>query len=159
MQVKQQQAEKRNLEKQVRTLAGLESGLTAETIYDLQSIRITGYTNFYDKDGDGRREKLIVYIQPIDAQGDIIKAAGAVEVGLWDLGQTADQALLGRWTVEAEKLKKLWFATFITINYRLTFDISPDIADIDRPLTVKVTFTDYLSGKVFTEQKVIEPQQ
>ncbi len=159
MQVKQQQAEKRNLEKQVRTLAGLESGLTAETIYDLQSIRITGYTNFYDKDGDGRSEKLIVYIQPIDAQGDIIKTAGAVEVQLWDLQQTADRALLGHWTVEAEKLKKLWFATFITINYRLTFDISPDIADVDTPLTVKVTFTDYLSGKVFTEQKVIEPQQ
>ncbi|HUV41146.1 MAG TPA: hypothetical protein VMW23_05110 [Sedimentisphaerales bacterium] len=157
VQVKQAQADNQNLQNQLRTLAGLEGGLTAETIYNLQSIKITGYTGFYDKDGDGRREKLLVYIQPIDAEGDIIKAAGAVEVGLWNLNAAAENALLGRWTVQPQELKEMWFATFITINYRLMFDVSPDIADIDTPLTVKVAFTDYLSGKVFTGQKVIEP--
>ncbi|GAI66166.1 unnamed protein product, partial [marine sediment metagenome] len=31
------------------------------------------------------------------------------------------------------------------------------IDEFEEPLTVKVTFTDYLAGKVFTEQKVIKP--
>ncbi|GAH67953.1 unnamed protein product, partial [marine sediment metagenome] len=56
------------------------------------------------------------------------------------------------------ELKKLWFATLITINYRLTFDVADKITGDEEALTVKVTFTDYLTGKVFTEQKVIKPR-
>jgi len=82
--------------------------------------------------------------------------AGAVDVQLWDLNKTDSEALLDEWRVEPEELKKLWFATMITINYRLTFDVADKIESMEEPLTVKVTFTDYLTGKVFKEQKVIK---
>ena len=45
----------------------------------------------------------------------------------------------------------------VKVNYRLTFDITDKVTSFDEPLTVKVTFTDYLSGKVFKKQKVINP--
>ncbi len=142
---------------QIQVLSGLSPQVRLENLYDLQKIKVTRYTNLYDKDDDGKYEKLIVYIQPLDAEGDIIKAAGAVDVELWDLSKPADKSLLGKWSVGPGQLKTMWFATFITINYRLVFDVSEIIDKFDRPLTVKVTFTDYLSGRVFTEQKVIKP--
>ena len=158
-QIERFENENKQLKQQIQVLSGLPEQVKAENLYRLQKIQITQYTNLYDKDKDGQYEKLIVYIQPIDEEGDIVKASGAVDVQLWDLNSAqANQALLGQWYVTPGRLKKLWFATLITINYRLTFDVADKIDNFDEPLTVKVTFTDYLSGRVFKEQKVIEPQ-
>jgi len=156
-QLEQTRAENKQLKKQMHVLSGLPGQVKGENLYRLGKIVIGGYTGFFDKDKDGEKEKLIVYIQPIDEEGDIVKATGAVDVQLWDLNKEEGQALLGQWHVKPGELKKLWFATLITINYRLTFDIADKVKSFDEPLTVKVTFTDYLSGKVFKEQEVIEP--
>jgi len=156
-QLEQTRVENKQLKKQMHVLSGLPEQVKGENLYRLGKIVIGGYTGFFDKDKDGEKEKLIVYIQPIDEEGDIIKAGGTVDVQLWDLNKEEGQALLGQWHVESGKLKKLWFATLITINYRLTFDIADKVKSFDEPLTVKVTFTDYLSGKVFKEQKLIKP--
>ena len=156
-QLEQTRVENKQLKKQMHVLSGLPEQVKGENLYRLGKIVIGGYTGFFDKDKDGEKEKLIVYIQPIDEEGDIIKAGGTVDVQLWDLNKEEGQALLGQWHVESGKLKKLWFATLITINYRLTFDIADKVKSFDEPLTVKLTFTDYLSGKVFKEQKVIKP--
>ena len=80
-----------------------------------------------------------------------------MNVELWELNKDAAQALLGRWRVEPAELKKLWSATMLTINYRLSFDVADKIDRFEEPLIVKVTFTDYLTGKVFKEQKIIKP--
>jgi len=144
------------LEKQVKTLEELGPKVRAEGLYKLEAVRINRYTGLFDKDEDGKREKLIVYVQPVDSTGDMIKAAGEVDVQLWDLNREAGEALLGEWHVSAEELKELWFDTLLNRNYRLTFDIDEKNAEYERPLTVKVNFTDYLSGKTFSEQRTIE---
>ena len=157
-QIEQLESENEQLQKQIQILSSLPEDARSENVYELQRVKISRYTDLYDKDKDGKKEKLIVYIQPIDTDGDIIKATGTVNVQLWDLNRAEGQALLAQWRVEPEQLKKLWFATLLTINYRLTFDIADKVDNFDEPLTVKVTFTDYLSGKVFKEQKVIKPR-
>jgi hypothetical protein len=156
-QIVQSKAETEQLKNQVRVLSELPSEVRLENLYDLQKITITRYTNIYDKDEDGKKEELIVYIQPIDEQDDIVKATGTVDVELWDLNREQSHALLGRWNVPPDQLKKLWCATLITINYRLPFDVSDKITGKEKELVVKVTFTDYPSGKVFQEQKIIRP--
>ncbi|MHC4890219.1 MAG: hypothetical protein ACYTEO_12240 [Planctomycetota bacterium] len=155
-QIEKAKLENKDLKKQIQVLSGLPSGVKPESLYRLQSIKITKYTDFYDKDKDGKKEKLIVYIQPIDEDGDIIKAVGAVDVRLQDPNSPqANQPPLGQWHVEPTALTKLWFAGFITVNYKLTFDVSDKINEYEEPLTVNVTFTDYLTGKVFKEEKII----
>ena len=152
----QSESENEQSKEHILFLTGLPPEARLEYIDRLQRIKIGGYTNLYDK--DGRKEKLVVYVQPFDYDGDIIKAAGAVDVRLWDLNKNNGQALLGQWHIEPNELKKLWFTKFITVSYRLTFDVADKIDEYEEPLTVKVTFTDYLTGKVFTEQKVIKPR-
>jgi hypothetical protein len=153
----QLKAENEQLDKQVQTLSGLPEDKRGENLYPLEGVKIGRYTDLYDKDGNGSKEKLIVYVQPIDQQGDVVKTAGAVDVQLWNLNNQADKALLSQWRVEQEELKKVWFATLITINYRLTFDVAGIVESFEEPLTVKITFTDHLSGKMFEAQKVIKP--
>lgn len=157
-QIEQSKSENEQLEKQVKTLSELPADVRLEDLYNLKKIKITRYTNLYDKDKDGKKEKLIIYIQPIDEQGDIVKATGAADVELWYLNKEEGQAKLGTWHVTPEELKSLWYATFITINYRLPFDVTGIISGDEKELVVKVTFTDYISGKVFQEQKIIKPR-
>jgi len=157
-QLEKSTAENEQLRKQIHTLSGLPEQLKGENLYSVQNIEIGKYTGFFDKDKDGRKEKLIVYIEPIDEQGDVIKAAADIEVELWDLNKTDGGALLAKWPpVKPDELKNLWFASMLKVNYRLTFDITDKVESFDEPLTVTVTFTDYLSGKVFKKQKVINP--
>jgi outer membrane murein-binding lipoprotein Lpp len=157
-QLKQSESEIEQLKSQVKTLSELPADVRLEDLYNLQKIKITRYTNIYDENKDGKKETLLVYIQPIDEQGDIVKATGAVDVELWYLDKAEGQAKLGAWHVSPDQLKKMWYATFITINYRLSFDVTGEISGDEKELVVKVTFTDYLSGKVFQEQKVIKPR-
>ena len=157
-QLEKSKVENEQLQKQIHTLSGLPEQLKGENLYSIQNVEIGKYTGLFDKDKDGKKEKLIVYIEPIDEQGDIIKATADVEVELWDLSKTDGGALLAKWPpVKPYELKNLWFSSMLKINYRLTFDITDKVKSFDEPLTVKVTFTDYLSGKVFKKQKVITP--
>jgi len=156
-QIEQSRTENEQLKEQIHVLSGLPEGVKPENIYSVHGIKITRYTNFYDKDKDGKKEMLIVYIQPIDQEGDIIKAAGDVDVQLLDLNKADGPVRLGQWHVTAEQLRGLWFKTLLTVNYRLTFDVAGKVENFKEPLTVTVTFTDYLTGKVFKEQRVITP--
>ena len=159
-QLEQSKSQNQQLKKQVQVISGLPED-KFESLYELKKIKLTRYTNLYDKDDDGRKEKLIVYIQPIDTENNKIKAGGTVDVQLWDLNKNGDEALLGEWHVGPDELKILWFDTFLFINYRLAFDVADIVESFDSAadgLTVKVTFTDYLSGKVFKEQKVTNPR-
>lgn len=154
-QIEQYKTEEQQLKERVDVLTGLS--VDQRKLYSIQRIKIGRFTDLYDKDEDGKKEKLIVYIQPIDQKGDIVKAAGSVEVQLWDLNEQANQALLGQWNVNSDQLQKQWLTTLLSSNYRLMFDIADKVEDFSKPLTVKVSFTHYLTGKVFEEQKVIEP--
>ena len=161
-QIEQSDAQNKQLKEQVEVLAGLPKEAKLENLRSLATIKIGRYSGFYDKDKDGKAEKLIVYVQPLDEQGDKIKAAGDVDVQLWDLSKSESGALLGQWHVAPGELKKLWFDTLLTVNYRLAFDLPASIdpsALAGDSLTVKVTFTDYLTGRKLTEQKAIKTQK
>jgi hypothetical protein len=152
-QLQKAETEKKQLSEQVQVLIDIRPEVKPEDLYVLQKVKIHRYSGFYDKDKDGKKEKLIVYVQPMDRHGDLIKAPGAVDVQLehWD-GKS-----LGRWHVDASELKTLWFSTLIKGNYRLMFDIADKVDDFTEPSTVKVTFTDYLTGRVFKQQRAIKP--
>ena len=156
-QMEQTKAENEQLKKQNKVLAALPDNVKGENIPGIHEVQITKLTNLYDKDKDGKKELLIVYIQPIDPDGDVFKAPGEVEVELWDLEKTPGEAKLGEWQIKPNDLRKLWFDTVMGTNYRLTFDIGEKAIDPAEPLTVKVAFTDYRTGKVFKEQKLIKP--
>jgi hypothetical protein len=134
----------------------LPAGAGVASLYRLREIKVSRYTGFYDKDGNGTLEKLIVYVEPVDMAGDVVKAAGAVDVQLWDLSKDPNQALLASWHVGPEDLFKTWLTTLLTVNYRLAFDRPAGLAE-DRSLTVKVAFTDGLTGQVLTQQRAIPP--
>lgn len=155
----QAETEIKQLQDRIEVLADLPKDVKGENIYKLSEVRLAKHTGFYDKDDDGVKESLIVYIEPVDAHGDIIKATGSIGVELWNLENPNGQAKLGHWEVRPEELAESWFNTLMRTNFRLTFDVSQAVSDFSDPLTVKLTFIDHLSGNAFKQQHVIEPAE
>jgi hypothetical protein len=159
-QFEQIKAENDRLKKQAESLSNLPPDKRADAIYHIKAVKIGRFTNFYDDDktmGAAGKKKLVVYVEPIDETGDAVKAGGTIEVQLWDLNKKESEARLAQWQVEPNEIKKLWLGGMFSSGYRLSFDVAGIVDKFDRPLTVKVNFTDYLSGMTFTEQFVIRP--
>ena len=156
--LEQAQADKAQLLRQIEALSVLGPDRPLDP-YRLSEVRITRYTDFYDKNSDGQREKLIVYVQPIDTAGDVVKAAGTVDVQLWNLNAPSDEALLGQWRIEPNELHASWFQALIASSYRLVFDKPESLDVLTEPLTVKATFTNYLTGEIFHAQRTIDPNE
>lgn len=157
LEVERLESENEDLTEQVENLSVLGPEARLEAMPLLKSITLGQRTGLFDKDKNGTKEKLIVYVRPLDETGDPIKAPGKMQVQLWDLNVEANEALLNQWDVEPDQLKMLWAPTMMTNYYRLTFDVAELISDDQQELTVKVEFTDYITGKILRDQKVIEP--
>ena len=157
MQVQALESENTQLTEQVNTLSTLDAKARLEALDTLEKVRIGKRTGFYDKDDNGTKETLVVYLEPLDSAQDYTKAVGKVNIQLWDLNTAEDKAKQAEWTVEPNDLQKTWGGTIFAGYYRikLPLKITPDQ---QREYTVKVTFTDYLTGKVLTDQKVLSLQ-
>ena len=161
-QLEQTKMENDRLKKQAESLSKLPGDKRTDAVYHLKSIKIDRFTNFYDKDkttGATGGKNLVVYVEPIDETGDAIKAAGAIDVQLWDLNKKESEARLAQWQLEPNEIKTLWLGGMFSSGYRLSFDAAGIVDKLDKPLTIKVNFTDYLSGETFTEQFIIRPPQ
>ena len=148
-------AEIEQLKKQLEGLMGIDKQARIEAISTITSIEVTSRSNLYDKNNDKKKEKLVVYLRPIDDMGDVIKAAGAVEIQLWNLSAEPNEALLKSWKIEPKELRKTWSGSLLTSYYKLQFDVNDIPGGKEKDLTLKVQFTDYLTGKVLKAQRVI----
>ncbi|RKY06687.1 MAG: hypothetical protein DRP65_11460 [Planctomycetota bacterium] len=156
-QVEELQSENKELTGRIGQLAALTDETKLEALPELERIELGRRTGLYDKDGDGRKDKLVVYISPYDTTADTIKAPGSVKISLWDLNAGSEGAQLGEWQIAGTELKGAWAGTFLTNYYRLTLDAGQYLTGDEGELTLNVTFTDYIGGKVLTAQKVIKP--
>ena len=120
-----------------------------------ETLVIGRHTGLYDKGTSGKPDSLVVYVEPRDAKQDTIKAAGNMQVELWNLAAAPEQAKLATWEIGPEELKGLWGRGLLGAYYRLTFPLEGVLKGNEKDLTVKVEFTDYLTGKTLTGQKVI----
>jgi hypothetical protein len=119
------------------TTAGLELG------------KLTGgYENDAARPGD---DAIRVQAVPIDAEGDPIKASGAFLIEAFDL--SGDAKLLGRWEFDVSQARRQWHGAGILYCYLFTLPLSQPPASPQ--ITLKVTFTDELTGRQFTQQRPI----
>jgi outer membrane murein-binding lipoprotein Lpp len=125
---------------------------TLFTAHGLRFGRLTGGADLDPKQpGD---DGLKIYVVPTDGQGQPIKAAGSFVVEAFDLAK-GDNARVGHWEFPLDQAAKNWFGQAMLYTYVL-----PAPWQQQRPehseLTIRVTFTDALTGRSFTEQKVVK---
>lgn len=149
-------AENEQLKKQIETLMGIDRPARIEAVSTASSIELTDRCGIYDKDDNGSKEILVIYMRVIDDMGDCVKAPGAVKIELWNLNAKPQEARLKTWQIEPAELKNNWSGSLLTSYYKLKLDISSLLPEQTDELTVKAEFTDYLTGKILRAQQVVK---
>jgi hypothetical protein len=97
-------------------------------------------------------DRLKIYVAPIDAYGDVIKAAGSFRVQAFDLAATGEQAI-GDWKFPLADAEKNWYGKFLLYNYVLECPWQKPPRHSE--LTIKVTFIDALTRRQLEAQIVV----
>ncbi len=123
-----------------------------EKLFQVARIGLGRHTGGIDLNAIDGDDGIRVYLRPIDQHGSIIKAAGEVTIRLFDLSADPNQNLVGQRTISAEDTSKYWAGGLM--NYQFTFDCPWQAQPTNDEITVQVRFADYLTGKIFTAQKL-----
>jgi hypothetical protein len=122
------------------------------TVHGLSLGRLTGgLDEDPHKPGD---EGIKVYAAPTDDQGEPLKAAGSFTIEAFDLAN-AQSPLLGKWTFDTAAARAAWNGAMFSYQYILKCPWPQTGPPAHEELTLKVTFTDELTGRQFDTQKVI----
>lgn len=138
---------------QIQTLESL-GPKRLDRLYKVARIEITRYSGGINLAGGVGDQGVRVYIQPIDQQGDVLKSAGTFKIQTFDLAQPPEQSLLSECEYPPEEAAKHWYGGFVTYQYQ--FDCLWNSPPRHANLTLRVSFTDYLTGQTFSAEKAIK---
>jgi hypothetical protein len=124
------------------------------TTHGLALGRLTGGADLdRDKPGD---EGLKIQATPTDDNGEAFKAAGSFIVEAFDLA-TPNAPLVGKWTFDTKAARDAWVGSVLIHAYMLICPWQQQQGPPKHPdITLKVTFHDELTGREFTQQKLIK---
>jgi len=122
-------------------------------LYYPTSLKLGQYTGGADLDGQPGDDGIKVFLRPIDANGDTIKAAGSVTIQLYDLALGSDKTLIGEYKWSVEELAKVFSGGFIAYHYTLTCSWKNGSPKHDQ-ITMRLEFVDYITGKTLSTQKL-----
>ncbi len=132
------------LQSQRGTLATLPED-RLEKLYTVHGIRISGHSAEHDG-------TLKIYVVPFDEQNEKLKAGGTFTVQAYDL-QSAGHPMVGEWHLDNAATRDAWYGGLLGYTYVLNCPLQELVTHAE--LTVRVSFTDELTQREFSEQKVI----
>jgi hypothetical protein len=123
-----------------------------DKLFTTAEISLGKLAGGYDADPNTPGDEAIrVQATPKDASGQQLKAAGSFVIEAFDL--TGDGRLLGRWNYDVDQSKAAWRGD--ALLYAYVFTIPLEQRPSTPQITLKVTFTDELTGRQFTAQRSI----
>ena len=133
------------------TITGLKGATTVSTLSENRLDELfTTHGLKFGKITGADEQGLKISVCPTDDQGQTLKAAGSFEVDAFDLSKAHDNRL-GHWTFDVQQSRDAWLGQAMMYAYVLKcpWQHKPEHADV----TVRVVFTDALTGRVFTDQR------
>ncbi len=141
------------LQRELAQARGL-SEADLEHIFYPARIEILTLTGGEDYDGQPGDDGVTVLLRPIDRDGDAVKVAGDVEIKLYDLAEPSGRELLGEYHFTADEVGRYWFGKLATYHYVFKCPWQAGRVPAHAEITVRVTFTDYLTRRVLSAQRV-----
>jgi len=105
----------------------------------------------YNDDGQPGDDGVVVYLKPVDRDGDTLKVVGDIRIELYDLASPPGENRIGVYEVRADDVHQLWYGKFLTYHYtvKCPWQSGPPR---HRELTIRAMFVDYLTQRVITAQ-------
>jgi hypothetical protein len=124
------------------------------TAHGIDISRLSAGADLHHK---GHRQTGIrLYVAPIDDMGNPLQATGTFDVDAYDLELPKDPHI-GHWVITPLQCKEDWVLAFLRAAYFM-FDLPYQRLPQHPKITIHVKFTDELTGRIFTAQRVVEVQ-
>ncbi|MCC6240283.1 MAG: hypothetical protein IT448_08305 [Phycisphaerales bacterium] len=121
-----------------------------EKLFTVHGIALSRLCGGSDTDSDhGGDEALRVVFTPQDQFQQNLKAAGSVQIELFDLSLQGDQRI-GRWEFSTTDAMNRWIDSGLISAY--AFELPWQQAPAHTQLTLKISFVDELTGRTFSAQ-------
>ncbi len=121
-------------------------------------IELERLSGGYDDDGKPGDDGIVLYVQPIDRNGDVIKAAGSLTVTLLDLANPPEQYLLGEYRFDVKTTRGLWYGRLWSSHFTVHCPWYQGKPPMHNEITARVEFLDLLTGQKLTAQGVYKIQ-
>lgn len=140
----------------IESLMTLSGDRRLEPLAKIARIEFASLTGGYDDNRDGIDDGVVVYLQPIDEDGDVVKAHGEVSVRLLDLANPPESQQVGALRLDARALRAEWYGR-LTSHYTLKVPWADGVERAPhKKITVLVSFAEFLTGRVFGEQIAVD---
>ncbi|MEK7710711.1 MAG: hypothetical protein AAB341_02350 [Planctomycetota bacterium] len=120
----------------------------------LEIASLSGGANYDGQPGD---DGVTVYLRPLDADGDVVKASGRIAIQLLDNSVLGSPRVVGVYVFDDIKaLRKMWYGMLGTQHYTVRCPFPPGATlPESRKLLVSAAFVDFLTGQTLTADKEI----
>ncbi len=142
------------LHRRIRSLQafGPESPADLFAPIRIEIVSRSGGANYDNQPGD---DGVTVYLRPLDAFGDVVKAPGKITIQLLDNTDLAAPHLLGLYVFDdVERVARSWYGKVGTNHYTLKCPFSVGVRP-PRSVSVNAEFVDYLTGATLTATKSV----
>ncbi len=140
------------LERQATTVPVLPQD-RLDRLFTVHGLRFNRLTGGYAAAPDSASDDLVkVYVVPVDADGQVIKAAGQFKVEIFDLAN-AQSPLVGSRQFSLDQSRSAWYGQAMLYTYVLSIPLTRHPQHTE--LTVVAIFTDTLTQRIVSaEQKI-----
>jgi hypothetical protein len=144
----------RQKDEQIASLAAL-GDKRLDKLFTVHDIQLGSYTGGVDLDNKPGDDGVKVYLEPLDQQGSVIKAAGDVKIQLFDLAEKPPGNLIGEYEWPVDRIGQCWYSGMLSYYYAF---VCPWMhgAPQHREIVLRVQFTDYLTGNIFVKQQIVK---
>lgn len=153
----------RTLQEQIARLRGLDRKETMDQLVAPVRIDFASMSGGYDADGRAGDDGLVLYIQPFDADGHVIKPAGSLRVLILDPLCPPDQNVVAEYRFDVPTTRKMWYGRLMTHHFSIRCPWHTGRLPLHSEVTAHVAFFDLLTGRTLTAQKafniVLPPEQ
>jgi len=146
----------RTLQAQIARLRGLDRKETMEQLVAPVKIDFASMSGGYDTDNKPGDDGVVLYLQPYDADGHVIKAAGSIQVVLLDPLSAADQNVVGEYHFDVPTTRKMWYGRLMTHHFSIRCPWPSGKTPVHAELIAHAAFFDLLTGRTLTAQKAIK---
>jgi hypothetical protein len=154
-QLSDEQKTVKHLQNQVATARHMSPDVMKELTAPVR-IELASQSGGYTKDNQVGDQGIVLYVQPIDSDGDVIKATGSFRATLLDLTEPTSPKVISPYEFDIPNTRKLWYGRFMTTHYTLRLPWPPGPPPKADKITAVVEFTDLLTGRVLTTQKAFD---
>lgn len=147
-------------EETIRTLRAQLAELRGQDVDALEMLVVPERIEFaklsggYDDDGQVGDDGIVLFVQPIDKDGHVVKAAGTLKVTLLDLCNPAASKVVAERSFDAAKTRSLWYGRMWTHHFTVRCPWPEGKPPECNEITAHVVFTDLLTGRSLKAQEV-----